>query len=211
MGNGLDGVLPNRCTQLAFSLRTLVIFSGWSQRPLIELDVFFSSVEKEMYWFCSLFSSTLSTAKISCVIIVLFIISLMLLILEHCVHFKIPQPKKDKKNKEMENSFFLRKGVIQLFPAFLKFALHHFTLMKDRHQSLFSLTKRNRAFVRKVKVKIGFRVCSVVLSYYGDNTPRIIMRAAAGFLPWEPGAASQHQAAIALRCVSGHWCFFFFL
>ena len=140
----------------------------------------------------------------------LFIISLMLLILEHCVHFKIPQPKKDKKNKEMENSFFLRKGVIQLFPAFLKFALHHFTLMKDRHQYLFSLTKRNRAFVRKVKVKIGFGVCSVALSHHGDSTPHIIMRAAAGLLPWEPWAASQHQAAIALRCVSGHWCFFFF-
>ena len=76
----------------------------------------------------------------------LFIISLMLLILEHCVHFKIPQPKKDKKNKEMENSFFLRKGVIQLFPAFMKFALHHFTLMKDRHQYLFSLTKRKSCF-----------------------------------------------------------------
>ena len=130
--------------------------------------------------------------------------SLVLLILEHCVHFKIPQPKKDEKNKEMENSFFLRKGVIQLFPAFLKFALHHFTLMKDRHQYLFSLTERNFAFVRKVKVKIGFRVCSVALSHYGGSTLCIIMRATAKLLSWELQAASQHQAAIALKCVSGH-------
>ena len=86
---------------------------------------------------------------------------------------------------KMENSFFLRKGVIQLFLAFLKFALHHFTLMKDRHQYLFSLTERNFAFVRKVKVKIGFRICSVALSHYGGSTLCIIMRATAKLLSWE--------------------------
>ena len=143
MGNELDGVLPNRCTQLALSWMMLVIVSGWNQRPLIELDVFFSSVEKEMYWFCFLFSCTLSTAKIICVIIVLFILSLVLLILEHCVHFKIPQPKKDEKNKEMENSFFLRKGVIQLFPAFLVcFTPLHFN---ERPTSILVFTNRKES------------------------------------------------------------------
>ena len=70
----------------------------------------------------------------------------------------------------MENSFLLRKEATQLFPAFQRFPLHHFTLMKDWYWYLFSLTKKNLAFMRKVKVKIGFRVCFVAVSHYGDST-----------------------------------------
>lgn len=59
------------------------------------------------------------------------------------MHFKIPQPKKDEKNKEMENPYFLRKGVIQLFPAFLLcFTPLHFN---ERPTSILVFTNRKES------------------------------------------------------------------
>lgn len=50
MDNVLDSVLPLDVAYPAFSLKMLVIFSEQNQRPLMEFNVFFSSVEVEMLW-----------------------------------------------------------------------------------------------------------------------------------------------------------------
>ena len=61
-------------------------------------------------------------------------------------------------------------------PCCWKFALYHFTFMKDIHEHLFLLIKRNlRGFLllqEKWKTKIGVSVCLVVNHYRGSAHPK---------------------------------------
>ena len=93
-------------------------------------------------------------------------------------------------------------------PCCWKFALYHFTFMKDIHEHLFLLIKRNlRGFLllqEKWKTKIGASICLVVNHYRGSAHPKWEQHCQAP----SPGTTLSISAAvtIALNCVCEHLC-----
>lgn len=74
-------------------------------------------------------------------------------------------------NPEPYLELSLEEGVL-VCPDFGKFTLCHFTFMKDLHEHLFLLTKRNPPKKERQKVKTAFRVCFAASCYKGSEHPK---------------------------------------